>query len=133
MIRWLPFIAAALSSLAAASLAPHGRRPFEFDWQLTADTLAFSLAKPDHVAACALLAALAFWAAGRARWGWAMALTLAVGLGWEIAQGTVVGRGPRLSDLAPDALGAALGCSLAAVALWTIEHPPTRVLRLRLR
>jgi len=49
---------------------------------------------------------------------------LLVGLGWELAQGTIVGRGPRLADLAPDALGAVLGCLLATATRWTIEVLP---------
>jgi VanZ family protein len=125
MVRWLPFALVALFSLAMAAAAPDGRRPFEFDWELSAATLSFSLTKANHVAACAALAFLALLAAGRERWAQAMGLTLLVGIGWELAQGTVVGRGPRLSDLAPDALGAALGCLLASASLWTIEVLPT--------
>jgi VanZ family protein len=131
MVRWFPFLLAALSSLAIASLAPDGRRPFEFDWQISLATLSFSLAKADHIAACAALSALALFAAGRARWGVAMCLALLVGLGWELAQGTIVGRGPRLSDMAPDALGAALGCLLAIAMGRTIEVPPNTVPRPR--
>lgn len=124
MVRWLPFLAAALFSLAMASRAPKGRRPFQFDWEISAATLSHSMAKPDHIAACAILAFLAALAAGRTRWGVAMALTLLVGLGWELAQASIVGRGPRLSDLAPDAIGATLGCALGTARLWTIELLP---------
>ena len=131
MVRWLPFVVAALFSLAMASAAPDGRRPFEFDWQLSAAALSFSLVKANHITACAALGFLALLAAGRERWGQAMLVTLLVGLGWELAQTTVVGRGARLSDLDPDALGAALGCGLAAVSLWTIELRPTPSTRSR--
>jgi VanZ family protein len=131
MVRWLPFLVAALFSLAMASRAPNGRRPFQFDWEISAAALSFSLAKADHIAACAALAFLALLAAGRARWGVAMTLTLIVGFGWELAQASIVGRGPRLADLAPDAVGAALGCVLAAVSLWTIEVLPNPVPRPR--
>lgn len=114
-----------------ASLAPDGRRPFEFDWEISAAALSFSLGKVDHIAVCAALALLAWAAAGRDRWGVAIGLTLLVGAGWELAQGTIVGRGPRLSDLAPDALGAAAGCLLGWVGRWTIEVLPTPASRTR--
>jgi VanZ family protein len=54
------------------------------------------------------------------RWLWALLLTVAVGACWELAQTTIVGRTARLSDLLPDAVGAALGCLLGAGLLrWT--------------
>src|SRR5688572_18272529 len=77
-VRWLPFAAAAFLSLALATLAPDGRRPFDFDWEISPITLAFSLSKANHIAACATLAFLALLAAGRGRWRQSMALTVLV-------------------------------------------------------
>ena len=121
MLRWLPFAAAALFSLVMSAMAPDGRRPFHIDWSLSMDALEFSIVKAPHISACAVLALLAVMATGRQRWPLALLLTVAVGAGWEICQTTVIGHYARLSDLAPDTLGAAIGCLLGAASLWTIE------------
>ena len=109
-LRWWPFALAAAGSVLASALAPQGRKPFQFDLDVGLAALQFSLAKDPHIGAAALLAALAVAATGRARWGLAWALTVAVGGGWELGQSTVIGHTARLADLAPDALGAAFGC-----------------------
>gem|GEM_PF-4577379 len=44
-------------------------------------------------------------------WGW----------GWELAQSTVIGHQARLADLAPDTVGALLGCIWGACGLWLLE------------
>lgn len=120
-LRWLPFTAAALFSLVMSAMAPDGRRAFHFDWSLTIDALEFSIVKAPHISACAMLALLGVMATGRQRWPVALLLTVAVGAGWELCQTTVIGHHARLSDLAPDTLGAALGCLLGTASLWTIE------------
>jgi VanZ family protein len=123
-LRWFPFVATALFSLVMSALAPDGRRDFHIDWSLSLDALEFSIVKAPHISACALLAALAVLGAGRQRWPLALMLTVAVGAGWELCQTTVIGHYARLSDLAPDTLGALIGCMLAPATLWTIESWP---------
>jgi VanZ family protein len=125
-LRWLPFVATALFSIVMSALAPDGRRPFYIDWSLSLDALEFSIVKPQHIGATAVLAFLAALAAGRQRWPLALFLTVAVGAGWELCQTTVIGHYARLSDLAPDTLGALIGCMLATASLWTIEEWPQR-------
>ncbi len=120
-LRWLPFLAVALLSIAIAAWAPLGRKPFQFDWSLSAAALAFSLKKPPHILACAVLALLAFAAAGPRRVLLAFALAVFVGGCWELAQSTVVGHAARLADLAPDALGAMLGCVLGAALMSRLD------------
>ena len=123
-LRWFPFIATALFSIFMSALAPDGRRPFHIDWSLSMDALEFSIVKAPHIGACALLAFLAVLGTGRQRWTRGLILTVVVGAGWEICQTTVIGHYARLSDLAPDTLGALIGCMLAAASLWTIEEWP---------
>ena len=124
-LRWLPFMSTALFSLAMSALAPDGRRPFHIDWTLSVATLEFSIVKAPHIGATAVLAFLGVLGSGRDRWPLALGLTVLVGAGWELCQTTVIGHYARLSDLAPDTLGAAIGCLLAAAAMWTLEphHP----------
>jgi len=121
LLRWLPFAAAALFSIVMSAMAPDGRRAFHIDWSLSMDALEFSIVKAPHISACAVLALLAVMATGRRRWPLALLLTVAVGAAWEICQTTVIGHYARLSDLAPDTLGAVIGCMLGAASLWTIE------------
>ena len=130
-IRWLPFVAAALLSLMLAAAAPDGRKPFYIDWSLSRDALAFSIFKLPHIGASALLAVLAVFATGRSRWPLSLGLTVLVGWGWELSQTTVAGHHARLSDLAPDTLGALLGCMLGCYALRRFESTPIRVKRRR--
>lgn len=123
-LRWLPFVATALFSLVMSALAPDGRRAFEIDWSLTVEALEFSIVKAPHIGACAILAFLAVLGSGRQRWTLGLMLTVSVGAGWELCQTTVIGHHARLSDLAPDTLGAIIGCMFAAASLWIIEEWP---------
>jgi VanZ family protein len=123
-LRWLPFAAAALFSLAMSALAPEGRRPFDIDWSLSAATLELSVIKAPHIGACALLALLGVLGAGARGWPLALLLTVLVGAGWELCQTTVIGHSARLADLAPDSLGALIGCGLGVASLWLIAAPP---------
>jgi len=118
------FAFAAVFSLIMSAMAPAGRRPFHIDWTLDAAALEFSVVKAPHIAACAVLGLLAVLASGRRGWPLALLLTVLVGAGWELGQTTVIGHWARLSDLAPDSLGAAIGCLLGATSLWTIEALP---------
>ena len=122
-LRWLPFVATALFSLLMSAVAPEGRRPFDFDWSLSAAALEFSIVKLPHIGATAILACLGVLATGRQRWPIALALTVLIGAGWELCQTTVIGHYARLSDLAPDTLGAFIGCMLGAASLWAVELP----------
>jgi hypothetical protein len=108
-LRLLPFWLLAALSLMIAYRAPYGRRPPEFDFDISLDAILWSLQKPLHIAACALLMVLGVMAYKWKRWWLAAVLTMLVGLGWEIAQTTVAGHNPRLADLVPDFLGVVLG------------------------
>ena len=121
LLRWLPFAAAALYSLMMAADAPYGRKPFTIDWSLSRAALEFSIVKAPHIGATAVLAFLGVIAVGRERWMRALLLTVLVGWGWELCQTTVAGHYARLSDLAPDSVGALIGCMLGLAALWTVE------------
>ena len=115
LLRWLPFAAAAVLSIAIACWAPMGRKAFQLDWSLSASALIFSIQKASHIAACAALALLAMLATGRRRWLLALVLPILVGACWELAQTTVVGHAARLADLAPDAAGALMGCAWGVI------------------
>ena len=121
VLRWLPFAGVGLASLVESALAPLGRKPFQFDWSLSVEALHFSITKGPHIGATMLLAFLAVVATGRQRPLLAFALTLLIGAGWELGQTTVVGHSARLADLAPDAVGALLGCAWGALACWLTE------------
>lgn len=121
LLRWLPFVAAAIYSLVMAADAPFGRKPFTIDWSLSRAALEFSIVKAPHIGATAVLAFLGVIAVGRERWTRALLLTVLVGWGWELCQTTVAGRTARLSDLAPDSIGALIGCMLGVAAIWTAE------------
>jgi len=83
----VPFTVIAIISIVAAGRAPKGHHPASFD---------FSLAV---VAVTVRRLAAAFL------------LTMAVGVGWELAECTSVGHYARLADLTPNA------CSAATVLL----------------
>ena len=116
LLRWLPFVAAAMFSLVMAAQAPDGRHAFDIDWSLGRDALALSIVKAPHIGAGAALALLAVFATGREQWRLALLLTVLVGAGWELCQSTVVGRSARVCDLAPDAVGALLGCAMGMLS-----------------
>lgn len=109
VMRKLPFWMLAFASILIANHAPYGRRPVEFDWDISSASIEWSLYKPLHILGCALLMVLAVLAYRWKRWPVAALLTMTVGLSWEIAQTTVAGHNPRLADLAPDFIGVVLG------------------------
>ena len=121
VLRWLPWASAALLSIAVAFLAPEGRKPFDIDWSLTRAAWEFSIVKGPHIGVSAVLALLAVIGTGRHRLGLAFAITVLVGAGWELGQTTVIGHQARLTDLAPDAIGAFFGCLWGACILWLVE------------
>ncbi len=109
VIRIMPFWMLAFASILMAFRAPYGRKPFEFNLDLSLEMIEFSAWKPLHIVACALLMVLGVLAYKWQRWWLAALLTMLVGLSWELAQTTVAGHNARLADLIPDFLGVALG------------------------
>jgi hypothetical protein len=109
VMRKLPFWLLATLTMMAAYRAPYGRRPAEFDFDISWEAIVWSLYKPLHIVVCAALMVLGVLAYKWKRWWLAAVLTMLVGLGWEIAQTTVAGHNPRLADLVPDFLGVVLG------------------------
>jgi VanZ family protein len=120
-LRAWPFVGASGFTIVVSALAPDGRKPFFVDTDLGWDALAFSLAKDPHIGAAALLALLAVIATGRDRLLRAFVLTVAVGACWELGQTTVIGHTSRLADLAPDAVGALLGCAWGVLVTWLVD------------
>src|SRR3712207_4269564 len=90
-IRWLPFTVLAILSIWAAGRAPRGRKPFELDMALSAETLARAITKIPHLKYSAMFVLLALLGAGLRRWPTAWLLAVLVGLSWELAEATVVG------------------------------------------
>ncbi|CAN5390759.1 hypothetical protein BH11PSE9_BH11PSE9_12830 [soil metagenome] len=121
LLRWLPWASAALLSITVSFLAPDGRKPFDIDWRITQAAWEFSIFKGPHIGVSAMLALLAVIGTGRHRLGLAFAITVLVGAGWELGQTTVIGHQARLTDLAPDAIGAFFGCLWGAGILWLLE------------
>ena len=109
VMRKLPFWMLACVTMLVAYRAPYGRRPAQFDWDISWAAIEWSLYKPLHILMCTALMVLGVLAYKWKRWWLAALLTMLVGLGWEIAQTTVAGHNPRLADLAPDFLGVVLG------------------------
>ena len=105
-IRWLPFTAIALLSIFMAGRAPHGRHPAAFDFGLTWPDVSRALTKVPHWRSIAVLFLLAVVAVTVWRLWAAFFLTMAVGVGWELAECTVVRHYAKLADLVPDALSA---------------------------
>lgn len=47
---------------------------------------------------------------------------MVVGLGWELAETTVVGHHARLIDLAPDLIGTLTGLAFVVLARWIVQR-----------
>jgi VanZ family protein len=109
VMRKLPFWMLAFATILAANHAPYGRKPYEFNWDLSWETIEFSIFKPLHIIACMLLMVLGVLAYKWQRWWVAAVLTMTIGLSWEIAQMNVAGHNARLADLIPDFFGVVLG------------------------
>jgi VanZ family protein len=109
VMRKLPFWMLAFATILVANHAPYGRKPYDFNFSLSWETLEFSIYKPLHIIAAALLMVLGVIAYKWERWWVAAVLTMAVGLSWEIAQMNVAGHSARLADLIPDFFGVVLG------------------------
>lgn len=108
-LRWLPFGLATVLSLWVAAGGTRPRKPFAWDLTLSRQSLAESLGKGPHYKSTALVFLVATVAVGPGRPLAAFALTMLVGVGWELAETTAVRHHARTADLAPDLL-AALPC-----------------------
>ena len=116
ILRILPFVCLAVLSLWVAGRSPLGRKPFEFDWSTSGTELAQVITKANHLISTAVFFLLATLAVGTNRLLLAFGLTMLVGVGWELAETTVVGHHARLIDLAPDLIGTLTGLILVVVA-----------------
>jgi hypothetical protein len=111
-LRAVPFLAFAGASLWWAARAPQGRKPFTMAFDISLDALLLALTKWPHMASVAFLYGLALIATGLQRSAVAAALVFGVGVGWELAQSTVIGHNARIADLLPNAV-ALTACVLA--------------------
>lgn len=118
--RALPFVVASALSLWVVSQAPNGRKPFQVDLSLSAEDLARSMTKVAHFRSIAILFFTAVLAVGSRRLLLALALTMLVGLGWEAAETTVIGRNARLADLAPNLAAGVAALVTVLVIRWTV-------------
>lgn len=114
--RWVPFVTISLASLWASARTTEGYRAPVFDWDVSWPAIANALTKLPHVTSMLMIFLLAALAVGAGRLRLAAALTLAVGIGWELVQMPTIGNNPRLTDLAPDLVGIAVGWGLASLA-----------------
>ena len=119
IVRIIPFVVLSVISLCSAATLTAQRRVFTFDSDLSPHALISSLQKIEHYKASALLFVLAWLAFGNRRLFQAFWLTMLVSLGWELLEATAVGRTARLSDLAPDTLGA-FTCLVVALAVKSV-------------
>jgi VanZ family protein len=118
--RALPFAVASALSLWVVGQAPDGRKPFQVDLSLAAEDLARSMTKVPHFRSIAILFLMAALAVGSRRLLLALGLTMLVGLGWEAAETTVIGRHARLADLAPNLAAGAASLVTVLVVRWGV-------------
>lgn len=120
VLRALPFAFASALSLLLVGQAPDGRRPFQMDLSLSAEDLARSMTKVAHFESIAILFLMAVLAVGSRRLLTALVLTMLVGLGWELAETTVIGRNARLADLAPNLVAGAASLVTLLIIRWAV-------------
>ena len=121
ILRVLPFACLAVLSLWVAGRSPLGRKPFHIDWSISVSELAQVVTKANHLISTAVFFLLATLAVGTNRLLLAFGLTMLVGVGWELAETTVVGHHARLIDLVPDLIGTLTGLVLVVLARWVIR------------
>ncbi|WP_064742991.1 hypothetical protein [Pseudonocardia spinosispora] len=112
--RAAPFVVFAVGSIWAAGRAPQGRRSPRFDWTITTEIASHALSKIPHLKWAAVLFLLAVVAVGVSRAGLAALATFTVGLGWELAETTVIGHHAALIDLLPDLVAVLAGWLLVS-------------------
>jgi VanZ family protein len=122
ILRIVPFACLAVLSLWVAGRSPQGRKPFQFDWTISASEVARVVTKVPHLRATAVLFLLATLAVGSNRLPLAFGLTMLVGVGWELAETTVVGHHARLIDLAPDLIGTLTALVFVVFARWVVRR-----------
>ncbi|MEP6911697.1 MAG: hypothetical protein ABI923_03020 [bacterium] len=122
ILRILPFACLALLSLWVAGRSPLGRKPFQFDWTISGSELAQVVTKAPHLISTAVFFLLATLAVGSNRLLLAFGLTMLVGVGWELAETTVVGHHARLIDLVPDLIGTLTGLVFVLLARWVVQR-----------
>ena len=122
ILRIVPFACLAALSLWVAGRSPLGRKPFQFDWTISGSELAQVVTKAPHLISTAAFFLLATLAVGTNRLLLAFGLTMLVGVGWELAETTVVGHHARLIDLAPDLIGTLIGLLFVIVARWVVQR-----------
>lgn len=127
VLRVPPFAVLATASIWRAGQAPAGRRAPEFDWTITATIAVHALSKIPHITWMAVLFLLALLAVGPVRAGLAAVLTFAVGVGWELAETTVIGHHAGVVDLLPDLVAVAVAwwITIAARAMLRRRTAPT--------
>ena len=122
ILRVVPFASLAVLSLWVAARSPLGRKPFHFDWTISGSEVARAVTKVPHLRATAVLFLLATLAVGSNRLLLAFGLTMLVGVGWELAETTVVGHNARLIDLTPDLIGTLTAFGFVVLARWVARR-----------
>jgi len=126
MVLGAPFVIVAALSLFVAAQAPHGRKPFSVDFSVAREDLARSMTKVAHLRSIAVIFLLAVLAFGTRRLILAFAMTMLVGVGWELAEATVVRHYARLADLAPNLVSGLLSLAAIAGIRWIFEQRQRR-------
>jgi hypothetical protein len=116
-----PFVIVAALSIFVAAQAPHGRKPFAIDFSISPPDLARSMTKVAHLRSIAVIFLLAVLAVGTQRLMLAFALTMMVGVGWELAESTVVHHYARLADLAPNLVSGLVSLAVIAGIRWIFK------------
>ena len=125
ILRIVPFACLAVLSLWVAGRSPLGRKPFHIDWSISVSELAQVVTKTPHLISTAVLFLLATLAVGN-RLLLAFGLTMLVGVGWELAETTVVGHHARLIDLVPDLIGTLSALVFVVLARWVVQRIRSR-------
>ena len=116
LLRWMPFTVMAVISFCVAAGVGHPRKPMSYDLSLSSESVAFSLAKVKHYECIALFFFLALLGVGPRRAGVAFWISMAMGLGYELAEMTALGHTCRLADLIPDLLAALASLAVCLLA-----------------
>ena len=123
VLRAAPFWIASIRSIFVAVQAPRGRRPFQIHFNLFwREDLMTSMTKVAHLRSIAILFLLAVLAFGVHRLLVAFAVTELVGVGWEIAEATVIGHRGAVSDLAPNLVAGAVALAVIAGLRWMLAR-----------
>jgi len=121
ILRGAPFVIVAALSIYVAAQAPHGRKPFAIDLSISRADLAWSMTKVAHLRSIAVIFLLAVLAVGTQRLMLAFALTMLVGVGWELAEATAIRHYARLADLAPNLVSGLAMLAVLAGIRWIVQ------------